>query len=74
VKYYSALILVSFGFIGDFILDKLHISKPSFQIAGGILLLITAITMVIAKQSGLSSPTQDKEREAEYRMTSVFFL
>jgi len=63
----SAFLLVVFGYIGDFLLEKLHISEPSFRIAGGILLLLTAIDMVVAKHSGLSSTTYDEEIEAEHR-------
>lgn len=63
----SAVILLIFAFIGDFVLEALHISEASFRIAGGILLLLTAIDMVIAKHSGLISTTRDEEVEAEHR-------
>ena len=71
----SAIILTVFGFVGDFILDALHISEPSFRIAGGILLLLTAIDMVVAGPSGLSSTTTDEREEARNRPDiSVFPL
>lgn len=71
----SAVILTVFGFVGDFILDALHISEPSFRIAGGILLLLTAIDMVVAGHSGLSATTRDEQEEAKSRPDiSVFPL
>lgn len=71
----SAIVLMTFAFIGDFILDTLKISEPSFRIAGGVLLLLTAIDMVVAKHSGISSATVAEQEEAKQRQDiSVFPL
>ena len=71
----SGIILLSFAFVGDWLLDNLHISEPSFRMAGGILLLLTAIDMVVAKHSGISSTTKAENVEAsESTDISVFPL
>jgi len=71
----STIILLSFAFIGDWLLDHLGISEPSFRIAGGLLLLIAAIDMVVAKPSGISSTTSEEAAEAiEREDVSVFPL
>ena len=63
----SLVWLLGFAFVGDYLLDSLGISIPSFRIAGGILLLLAAIDMVVARHSGISSTTQDEQREALQR-------
>lgn len=45
----AALILLSFAFVGDRLLDLMGISQPAFRIAGGFLLLLAAINMVMAQ-------------------------
>ena len=71
----GAGILTVFGVVGDGFLTILGISGPAFQIAGGILLMLVAIDMVVAKHSGISSTTMDEEREAIRRSdVSVFPL
>lgn len=72
----GAIILVVFAFLGDKLLDVMSISEPAFRIAGGFLLLLVAIDMVVAKShSGLVSTTGDEEEEARLREdVSVFPL
>lgn len=72
----GAAILVIFAFLGDKLLDVMSISEPAFRIAGGFLLLLVAIDMVVAKShSGLVSTTGDEEEEALHREdVSVFPL
>ncbi len=60
-------VLITFAFLGDWLLDKLKISEGSFQIAGGLLLMLVAYEMIVAKHSGMSSTTKDEEREARGR-------
>ncbi len=72
----ATVILVSFAFLGDHLLDIMSISEPAFRIAGGFLLLIAAIDMVVAKShSGMVSTTSDEDEEAVMRDdVSVFPL
>ena len=53
----SAVILVGFLFGGHFLLRVLGIPLPSFQIAGGIVLFLFALTMIF----GPSKAEQEKE-------------
>lgn len=71
----ATVVLLIFAVIGEILLDKLGISEPAFKIAGGILLLLAAIDMVVAKHSGISSTTKDEDLEASHRSDiSVFPL
>jgi multiple antibiotic resistance protein len=71
----AALILVTFVFIGDRMLEALGIGVPAFQIAGGALLFLLAVDMVLARHSGLRSPTQREQEEAvQKKDVSVFPL
>lgn len=47
-------ILIVFAFFGDDLLDIFAISVPGFRVAGGILLLLTAISMMRGKQQAES--------------------
>lgn len=72
----AAILLLTFAFIGDKLLDAMSISEPAFRIAGGFLLLLAAIEMVVARQSGgMHSTTKDEDEEASHRDdVSVFPL
>ena len=72
----GTIILVSFAFVGDKLLDAMSISEPAFRIAGGFLLLLAAIEMVMAKTSGgMQSTTGAETKEAIHRDdVSVFPL
>jgi multiple antibiotic resistance protein len=62
------LVLVAAVFLGDRILAFFGISIASFQVGGGILLLLMAISMMHAKQSGARQTAEEalaaSEREA----------
>jgi multiple antibiotic resistance protein len=60
----AAVLLVFFGLAGDKLLDVMGISEPAFRIAGGFLLLLAGIEMVMAKSTGSRTPTNDEEKEA----------
>ena len=60
----ATILLVFFGLAGDKLLDMMGISQPAFRIAGGFLLLLAGIEMVMAKSTSSRTPTNDEEREA----------
>lgn len=63
----ATILLLSFAFIGDSLLDAMDISEPAFRIAGGFLLLLAAIEMVVAKSGGFHSTTDDENKETAHR-------
>jgi multiple antibiotic resistance protein len=63
----ATILLLSFAFAGDKLLDAMSISEPAFRIAGGFLLLLAAIEMVVARASGIRSTTGDEAEEAAHR-------
>ena len=58
--------LLIFTYLGSALLDLFAITIDSFRIAGGILLLLTALEMMRAK-----SPTGERAAEAETSLTSI---
>ena len=69
----AAALLMIFGFAGHWILEGLGIGLPAFRIGGGILLLLLAIEMVFARQSGLRSTTSGEDEEAAHRLDVAVF-
>lgn len=71
----AAAILLTFALFGDAVLSRLGITLSAMRTAGGILLLLIAIDMVFARQSGSSSTTDDEYNEAKAKQDiSVFPL
>lgn len=71
----ATIILLLFAFFGKSLLNYLGITLPSLKTAGGILLLLVGINMVLATSSGISSTTPDEAEEAAHRADlSVFPL
>jgi len=71
----SAGIFIVFALLGDWLLQLLGISVSAFKIAGGLLLFLLAVDMVLARESGLRSTTVREQEEARYREDiSVFPL
>lgn len=60
-------ILVVAAFAGSFVLEKLGITLAAFRIAGGVLLLLLAIDMVLARMSPLRTTAPAEEAEADLR-------
>ena len=67
----ALVILLIFATCGDFILDQLHITEPAFRIAGGILLLLTAIDMVTVRHFGFSAATTDAEDDEAHHKNDI---
>ncbi len=71
----AGTILLVFLVFGDALLRLLGITLPAFRIAGGVLLFLLAIDMVVVRQSGLRSTTSREQLEAEQKADlSVFPL
>lgn len=58
-------------FIGDRMLDFFGISIASFQVGGGILLLLIAISMMHAKQSGARQTAEEAQEAAEREAIAI---
>jgi len=71
----GAGILIVFALGGEVLLRLLGIGLPAFRIAGGILLLLLSIDMVMARHTGLRATTSDEEEEGSHKTDiSVFPL
>ena len=57
-------VILAFAFAGDYLFRALGISISAFSIAGGALLFLLAINMVLVQRTGLSSTTVSEDREA----------
>lgn len=69
----AAAVLLVFALGGEPLLRLLGISLPAFRIAGGLLLLLLGIDMVMARPSGLRSTTPDEEAEGERKADVAVF-
>jgi len=71
----ATLVLLLFAVFGEVVLTRMGISLPAMRTAGGILLLLIAIDMVFARQSGVNTATTDEADEALHKNDiSVFPL
>jgi len=71
----ATVILLTFAFIGHRMLLVLGISLDAFRIAGGLLLFLLAVDMLLARPSGLRSTTGEEWEEASHHVDiSVFPL
>lgn len=71
----AGVVLVGFALGGELLLDALGIQLAAFRIAGGVLLLLLSIDMVMVRHSGLRTTTESEEEESGQRADlSVFPL
>ena len=72
----AVAILLVFTLIGQPLLHYLGISLAAFRIAGGALLFILAVDMVMAKEGGIRAPTPKEEQDvaAHHPDVAVFPL
>ncbi len=64
----SFVVLTVFIVLGQVVLDALGLALPAFQIAGGIVLFLFALTMIF----GHSKPEEEIAEAERVRQTSVF--
>ena len=69
----AGVILIVFALGGEALLELLGIGLPAFRIAGGILLLLLATEMVMARHTGLRATTMDEETEVSRRADITVF-
>ncbi|MDP6950746.1 MAG: MarC family protein [Arenicellales bacterium] len=69
----ASCLLYAFALFGQMLLDRLGISIPALQTAGGILLFLVGLDMVFARHSGVASTTEDEDREARERKDIAVF-
>lgn len=60
----ATAVLFVFAFVGEYLFRALGITLAAFSIAGGALLFLLAIDMVLARRTGLRSTTLSEDREA----------
>ena len=62
------LVLLFFMIIGQFILEMMDISLAAFQISGGVILFLFALTMIY----GDGKPEHEKHLISDYRHVTIF--
>lgn len=65
------IVLAVSAFVGDKILNFFGISIPSFQVGGGILLMLIAISMMHGKQSGTRQTPEEAQSMAERNVIAI---
>jgi multiple antibiotic resistance protein len=61
----ATLIVLVFALFGQPILNQLGVSLPALQVAGGIILLMIALEMTLAKRPGTIKLSAKESEEAE---------
>lgn len=61
-------ILLFFIVVGQFIMEAMHITLPAFQISGGVILFLFALTMVF----GEGKPEEEKHLIKDYDHVTIF--
>ena len=71
----AASVLGVFALVGAWLLGMLGIELASFRIAGGLLLFLLSVDMIMVRQTGLRATTPGEDQEARERAdVSVFPL
>lgn len=65
------IVLIVAAFIGDGVLNFFGISIPSFQVGGGILLMLIAISMMHGKQGGTRQTPEEALSLAEREVIAI---
>jgi multiple antibiotic resistance protein len=65
------IVLCAAAFIGDGILNFFGISIPSFQVGGGILIMLISISMMHGKQSGTRQTAEEVQSMAEREVIAI---
>ncbi|PKO53683.1 MAG: amino acid transporter [Betaproteobacteria bacterium HGW-Betaproteobacteria-20] len=65
------IVLAVSAFLGGKILDFFSISIPSFQVGGGVLLMLIAISMMHGKQGGTRQTPEEAESLAEREVIAI---
>ncbi len=63
----AAAVLVFFILVGEPLMDVMHISLPAFQMAGGVILFLFALTMVFG-----GKPEKEKSLIKDYNHVTIF--
>ncbi|HUA68581.1 MAG TPA: MarC family protein [Candidatus Saccharimonadales bacterium] len=53
------LILAGFLYLGQYLLEAMHVEMLSFQIAGGIVLFLFAVSMIFDRSSATQAPAEE---------------
>lgn len=69
----AAVVLLVFTVVGKPLLHYLGVSVAAFRIAGGVLLLLLAVDMVLVMESGIRGTTRKEEEEAAQRPDVAVF-
>lgn len=65
------IVLTTAAFVGDQVLNFFGVSIPSFQVGGGILLMLIAISMMHAKQSGAHQTPEEMQTLADKEVIAI---
>ena len=64
-------VLLAFGLGGIQVLNAIGVGLPAFRTAGGVLLLMVAADLLLARHSAISSITSTEESEAQLQQTDI---
>lgn len=67
----ALIVLVVFGFIGNYIFMLFHITIPAFRIAGGLLLFRVAFNMLYGITPGTKTTQREKEEAIEKESVGI---